>query len=111
MLRVAGTVQAEKLSVRRTEELVREQLAEPRESQEATEKPREEPNSFDEYGEASRQIQDALTLPTRVRASRRGGRLEIRFRQKEELEALVALLTVNKVGKVESVDGVLGSEA
>jgi ParB family chromosome partitioning protein len=104
MLSVASTVQAEKLSVRKTEELVREQLAEPREFQEATEKPREEPASFDEYGEASRQIQDALTLPTRVRASRRGGRLEIRFRQKEELDALVALLTAN------SVDSVLGSE-
>jgi ParB family chromosome partitioning protein len=104
MLSVASTVQAEKLSVRKTEELVREQLAEPREFQEATEKSREEPASFDEYGEASRQIQDALTLPTRVRASRRGGRLEIRFRQKEELDALVALLTAN------SVDGVPGPE-
>ena len=104
MLSVASTVQAEKLSVRKTEELVREQLTEPREFQGATEKSREEPASFDEYGEASRQIQDALTLPTRVRASRRGGRLEIRFRQKEELDALVALLTAN------SVDCVLGPE-
>ncbi|MBA3471607.1 MAG: hypothetical protein H0T57_00005, partial [Rubrobacter sp.] len=63
-----------------------------------------------EYGEASRQIQDALTLPTRVRASRRGGRLEIRFRQKEELEALVTLLTANSAGNADTVDGVLGPE-
>ena len=110
MLRVADTVQAEKLSVRKTEELVREELAEPRDSQKATEKPREEPEPFDEYGEASRQIQDALTLPTRVRASRRGGRLEIRFRRKEELEALVALLTVNSAGNADTADGMLGPE-
>ena len=108
MLRVADLVQAEKLSVRKTEDLVREQLAEPRESQKATEKPQEQPQPSDEYGEAARQIQDALTLPTRVRASRRGGKLEIRFRQKEELETLMALLTANDVGKLNSVENVLG---
>jgi ParB family chromosome partitioning protein len=110
MLRVADLVQAEKLSVRKTEDLVREQLAEPRESQKATEKPQGQPQPSDEYGEAARQIQDALTLPTRVRASRRGGKLEIRFRQKEELETLMALLTANDVGKLNSVENVLGPE-
>ena len=110
MLRVAGMVQAEQLSVRKTEELVREQLAEPDESQEATEKSRDKPESFDKYGEASLQIQDALALPTRVRASRRGGKLEIRFRQKEELEVLVALLTANNVRNANSVERVLGPE-
>ena len=110
MLRVAGMVQAEKLSVRKTEELVRDQLAEPDESQEATEKSRDKPESFDKYGEASLQIQDALALPTRVRASRRGGKLEIRFHQKEELEVLVALLTANNVRNANSVDGALGPE-
>lgn len=110
MLRVAGMVQAEKLSVRKTEELVREQLAEPDESQEATEKSRDKPESYDEYGEASLQIQDALALPTRVRASRRGGKLEISFRQKEELEVLVALLTANNGRNANSVDGALGPE-
>jgi ParB family chromosome partitioning protein len=94
MLRVAGRVQAEKLSVRKTEELVREELAGPQKTPEA-QKPREERELAEEYGEASRKIQDALMLPTRVRASRKGGRVEIRFRQKEELEALVALLTAN----------------
>ena len=110
MLRLADLVQAEKLSVRKTEDLVREQLAEPRQSQKATEKPQEQPQSSNEYGEAARQIQDALTLPTRVRASRRGGKLEIRFRQKEELETLMALLTATNVGKLDSVKNVLGPE-
>jgi ParB family transcriptional regulator, chromosome partitioning protein len=94
MLRLAERVQAEKLSVRKTEELVREELTGPRPTQE-TEKPREEQNIADEYDEASRRIQDALMLPTRVRASRKGGRIEIRFREKEELEAIVALLTTS----------------
>ncbi len=110
MLRVAQMVQAEKLSVRRTEDLVREQLIEPREFQKPTEKPQEEPQSSDDYAEAARQIQKALTLPTRVRASRRGGRLEIRFRQKEELEALVALLTAKNVGKLNNEGNAPGPE-
>ncbi len=95
MVRLAEKVQTEKLSVRKTEELVREELAEPREAPETEGKPRKEREGYDEYREASRLIQDALTLPTRVRASRKGGRVEIRFREKEELETLVALLTAN----------------
>ncbi len=110
MLRVARVVQAEKLSVRKTEELIREELVGPRESREATQESPREQDSVDEYGEASQRIQDALTLPTRVRASRRGGRLEIRFRQKEELEALVDLLTANSGGNADSTDGVLGPD-
>lgn len=110
MLRVAKMVQAEKLSVRRTEDLVREQLIEPREFQKPTEEPQEETQPSDDYEEAARQIQKALTLPTRVRASRRGGRLEIRFRQKEELEALVALLTTNNVRKLNNDGNAPGPE-
>ena len=94
MLRVAERVQAGKLSVRKTEELVREELAKQQNAPEA-EKPREERELTEEYDEASRKIQATLMLPTRVRASRKGGRLEIRFRQKEELETLVALLTAD----------------
>lgn len=94
MLRVAERVQAGKLSVRKTEELVREEFARQQNTPEA-EKPREERELAEEYDEASRKIQAALMLPTRVRASRKGGRLEIRFRQKEELETLVALLTAD----------------
>jgi hypothetical protein len=95
MLRLAERVRSERLSVRKTEELVREELAEPREAPEAEAKPREEREESDRYREVSRRIQEALTLPTRVRAARIGGRVEIRFREKEELETLVALLTAN----------------
>ncbi len=95
MLHVVEKVHAERLSVRRTEELVREELSEPRENTESEEKPQEEPASVDEYGEASRIIQEALMLPTRVRASRRGGKIEIRFRERKDLEALIALLTAS----------------
>lgn len=97
MLRLAERVQAERLSVRKTEELVREELAEPQESPEVKAKPREERAESDRYREISRKIQDALTLPTRVRPSRKGGRVEIRFRENEELEALVTLLTADSI--------------
>lgn len=97
MLRLAERVRSERLSVRKTEELVREELAEPREAPEAEAKPREEREESDRYREVSRRIQEALTLPTRVRAARKGGRVEIRFREKEELETLVALLTANSL--------------
>ena len=98
MLRVARRVQAEKLSVRKTEEQVREELAEPRAAPEV-EETRDEQEVADEYGAAARRVQEVLALPTRVRASRKGGKIEIRFRQKEELEALVALLTANSAGE------------
>jgi ParB family transcriptional regulator, chromosome partitioning protein len=97
MLRLAERVRSERLSVRKTEELVREELAEPREAPEAEAKPREDREESDRYREVSRRIQEALTLPTRVRAARKGGRVEIRFREKEELETLVALLTANSL--------------
>ncbi len=97
MLRLAERVQAERLSVRKTEELVRDELAEPRESPEVKAMPHEAREEADRYREISRRIQDALTLPTRVRPSRKGGRVEIRFREKEELETLVALLTADSV--------------
>ena len=95
MLRVAETVRAEKLSVRRTEDLVREKLLRRSSSPEAGEKPAGEQEAADQYDEASRLIGEALKLPTRVRGLRKGGKVEIRFRTEEELEALVALLIVN----------------
>jgi ParB family transcriptional regulator, chromosome partitioning protein len=103
MLRIAEKVQAEKLSVRRTEELVREEFAGPQPTPETEEKPQEERNAAGEYDGASRMIQEALMLPTRVRASRRGGKLEIRFRKKEELDALVVLLTAGSAGERDPV--------
>ena len=98
MLHVAEKVQAEKLSVRKTEEIVRDELPRSQENTEFEEKPQQEPPTLiDEFGEASKIIQEALMLPTRVRPSRKGGKIEIRFRKREELEALIALLTSNGV--------------
>ena len=98
MLHVAEKVQAEKLSVRKTEEMVRDELPRSQENTKFEEKPQQEPPTLiDEFGEASKIIQEALMLPTRVRPSRKGGKIEIRFRKREELEALIALLTSNGV--------------
>ncbi len=98
MLHLADTVHAEKLSVRKTEDLVREELAGPQPVPES-QQPSQQQDAPPEYSEASRRIQDALMLPTKVRASRKGGKVEIRFRKREELEALVALLTLNNTGE------------
>jgi ParB family transcriptional regulator, chromosome partitioning protein len=99
MLRVAEKVQSEKLSVRKTEDLVREELSSTQAAPATKQEPREQNEAADEFREASRSIQDALLLPTRVKAFRKGGRVEIRFREKEELEALVTLITTNSLGK------------
>lgn len=91
MLRLAERVRDERLSVRKTEELVRQSTAvKPETTQEERAQQEAAPNAFDE---ASRTLQEALELPVQVKHSRRGGRLEIRFREREQLEALVALLT------------------
>lgn len=91
MLRVARRVQDGKLSVRKTEEIVRERLAQPRTETPESPQPEAE-ETADEYGEASRRIQESLGLQARIRSARKGGRLEIRFRDREELEGLLVLL-------------------
>ena len=87
MTELARKVGAEKLSVRRTEELVREVLAGP---PTVPQHGRKTPEEFDE---ASRLIREALDLPVRVKSLRSGGKVEIRFREARQLEALVSLLT------------------
>ena len=87
MTELAWKVGAEKLSVRRTEELVREVLAGP---PTVPQQGRKTPEEFDE---ASRLIREALDLPVRVKSLRSGGKVEIRFREARQLEALVSLLT------------------
>jgi ParB family chromosome partitioning protein len=90
MVHLAQRIQTEKLSVRRTEELVREYLSGDQEARSAKhEEKSEAPNEFDE---ASRLIREALELPVRVKPLRKGGKVEIRFRAKEELDALITLL-------------------
>ena len=91
MTRLAQRVVDEKLSVRKTEELVREMLGNPRESSSAM--PQRSNATPDEFHQASRLMREALELPVRVKGLKRGGKVEIRFRQTEELEALVSLLT------------------
>lgn len=110
MLQITERVQTEKLSVRKTEEVVREELAEPRETPRAGKKTRGERAPGEEYGEASRLIQDVLMLPTRIRPSRKGGKLEIRFSQNDELEALVALLTAHGPEPGNPAEGTAGPE-
>ncbi|HZB83748.1 MAG TPA: ParB/RepB/Spo0J family partition protein [Rubrobacteraceae bacterium] len=96
MLRVAERVWAEKLSVRRTEDLVREELSGRLSSpEEAGEKLPGGQEVADQYDDAARLIGEILRLPTRVRALRKGGKVEIRFRQEEELESLLTLLMAN----------------
>lgn len=91
MLQIAQRVAAEKLSVRKTEELVRERLSNLDASSQTT--PRQERATPREYDEACRLIREALKLPVRVKSSRRGGKIEIRFEESQQLEALVTLLT------------------
>lgn len=90
MVQLARKVAAEKLSVRTTEDMVRERLADRHDDAPAPEKSPRTPSEFDE---ASRLIHDALELPVRVKSFRSGGKVEIRFREREQLEALVTLLT------------------
>ena len=90
MVELAQRIQAEKLSVRRTEELVRDYLSSPHRAPRA--EPAEESETQGEFDEASRLMREALELPVRVKPLRRGGKVEIRFREREQLEALMTLL-------------------
>ena len=91
MTHLAQRVVDEKLSVRKTEELVREMLGSPREPSSAI--PQRGGTTPDEFHQASRLMHEALELPVRVKSLKSGGKVEIRFRQHEELQALVSLLT------------------
>ena len=93
MVRLADRIRAEKLSVRRTEELVREQLSSPQTAR--TLDPQVKSTPPREFDEASRLMREALELPVKVKPLRRGGKVEIRFRQKEELDAILTLLAPN----------------
>lgn len=94
MSRLAEKVKAEKLSVRKTEESVRQQNTEPQERVQDTKLVTR--TAPEEYMQASQVIGEFLSLPVKVSAHRRGGKLEIRFQKQEELESLVELLTPNK---------------
>jgi ParB family chromosome partitioning protein len=91
MTRLAQRVVDEKLSVRKTEQLVREMLGSPGDTRSAM--PQRGTTTPDEFHQASRLMREALELPVRVKSLKSGGKVEIRFRQTEELKALVSLLT------------------
>ncbi len=95
MVRLVQRVQAERLSVRRTEELVREYLSDGPQPPE-TEASSETNRAPGEFDDVSRLVGEALELPVKIKASRRGGKVEIRFRERSELEALVTLLTARE---------------
>lgn len=97
MLQVAERIMSQKLSVRRTEEIVREELAGPKSQPVQGQTPQTVVK--DEYGEVSRQIQEALGLPAKVKASRKGGKIEIRFRSEDELDGIIALLIAQSVSE------------
>lgn len=93
MVLLAQRIQNEKLSVRQTEELVREQADAPRPAGPAEPSGRAAPETPQAFDEASRMMREAIELPVRVKSFRRGGKVEIRFTEDEELEAIVSLLT------------------
>lgn len=91
MVRIAQLVVAEKMSVRQTEELVREVVT-------GGEEPAASPapagtDGSEQYADVSRAIQEAISLPVRIRAQRKGGKLEIRFKDPDQLDGLLILLT------------------
>lgn len=92
MLSVADRVREGGLSVRRTEELVRRELSEPSEPT-ATTSEHASDTAPDSFLSEAEQIQSFVELPTRIRAAKRGGKVEIRFRGPEELQALISFLT------------------
>ena len=91
MVQLAQRIQVERLSVRKTEELVRKYLSGAREARPT--QPQQRSKTPVEFDEASRRMREALELPVRVKPLRRGGKVEIRFREKEELDALLMLLS------------------
>ena len=99
MLRVAERIISEKLSVRRTEEVVREELSDPT-SAEAPQEASPRPSPVNQYADVSKQLQQALGLPAKVKASRSGGKIEIRFRSGAELDGLIALLVAQRTSEL-----------
>jgi ParB-like chromosome segregation protein Spo0J len=97
MARLAERIQAERLSVRSTEELVREYLSGPQVARQT--EPDEKGRTPGAFDEASRIMREALGLPVRVKQLRSGGKIEIRFNKREELETLLTRLTPKGKGR------------
>lgn len=95
MLDMAAKVESKRLSVRNLEQLVRERVNGGK-IQDETTKSQQQVERDKELERVSSAIQEAISLPTKVRKTRQGGKLEISFREKEQLEAVVRLLTSNE---------------
>jgi len=85
--RVARVVVERGLTVRQTEGLVRSLVA-PASSRVAA----RPAGSDDEWDDLVEELYGVLEVPVRIRAGKRGGRLELRFRDRDELDRLVARL-------------------
>jgi ParB family chromosome partitioning protein len=83
---LARRIVKEGLTVRRTEALVRKLADEPGAAQPAA---RPADPALDDLRD---ELYGLLEAPVRIHASKRGGRLEIRFKDRDELERIVALL-------------------
>jgi ParB family chromosome partitioning protein len=85
--RVARLVVARGLTVRQTEALVRaaHEVAD-------TAPKRVERPATDVWDDLVEELYGVLEVPVRIRSGKRGGSLELRFRDRDELERLVALL-------------------
>jgi len=84
--RLARLVVTRGLTVRQTEALVRA-AGEPAPAQES--RPAAPADAYDELVE---ELYEVLDVPVRIRTGKRGGRLELRFRDQAELERLIARL-------------------
>jgi len=85
--RVARQVIREGLTVRQTEALVRRLV-----EQSATGVVSPRPRPADPFDELTDELYGLLGAPVRVRSGKRGGRVEIHFKDRRELERLVDLL-------------------
>jgi len=84
--RLARVVVKRELTVRQTEELVRRAQTAP---QAASETPRPPAETYDELVE---ELYGLFEVPVRISSGKRGGRVELRFKDHDELDRLLALL-------------------
>jgi len=85
---VARVVVREGLTVRQTEELVRTlgQAAPPKQTAAV------DPDAEAYFADLTDELYGVLEAPVRIRTANRGGRLEIGFKDRAELERIVAVL-------------------
>jgi ParB family chromosome partitioning protein len=88
--RVARLVVARGLTVRQTETLVR--AAQKAAGGAPGRSGRPVARATNAYDDVAEELYEVLEVPVRIRSGKRGGSLELRFRDRDELERLIALL-------------------